>query len=89
MEIWTEVLGEEVAAVHFECEDHRYKAVAVPLEDEVYEEAVEPALDYLAERAAVKQFIRQSRAMRNDIEQRRNARETLKAAGYEESEIPL
>ena len=89
MEVWTEILGEKVAAVHFECDDHRYKAVAVPLEDEVYEYEVRGALDYLEDRAASKRFIRRSRAMREDIKQKERARSRLVEAGYDESEIPL
>jgi len=87
MEVWTEVLTEDVAVVHFECADYRYTVAVVPLESGMYEHEVPYALDYVAERAVARQFIRESKAMRRDIDQRKRARKRLREAGYDEHEI--
>lgn len=89
MEVWTEILNENAAAVHFECDDHRYKAVAVPLSDDATIDEYHDVMDYLEERALMKQFIRQSRRMRENVEKRQEARETLNRAGYDLDEIPI
>lgn len=92
MKVWSEIVSEDVIATHFECDDHRYQSVIVPIGEVAHRNIIEE-LTYLEKRAARKRQVREMRNWRESVEknmeERQGARERLKEAGYDESDIPL
>jgi hypothetical protein len=77
MEVWTEILTEDIADVHV-----GDRHVLVPLADDVSEGHVRQVMDTVLAREHAR-----SRQLREELEQQRRMRETLEAAGYDPSEV--
>jgi len=79
MEVWTEILTEDIGDVHV-----GDRHVLVPLADDVSEGHVRQVMDAVLAREHAREW---SRQLREDLEQQRRMRETLEAAGYDPSEV--
>jgi hypothetical protein len=79
MDVWTEILTEDVADVHVG-DSH----VVVPIADDVSERHVRQVMDAIVVREEARRF---NRELREQLAQQRRMRETLEDAGYHPSEV--
>jgi hypothetical protein len=90
MTMWTEITGENTGVVHV---DGRH--VIFPIfgfrhaEPRVMEQEVREVTDMLERREAAQRVTERLREVREGIEEQQRARERIKDAGYDMSEVPL
>lgn len=89
MDVWTEILNENVAVVHIECDDHRYKAVLTALAEDVSEHDIDTAHHYAERVATLKSIARDLHDTRMEMKEREEVREQIIDAGYDPEDVPL
>lgn len=78
MEVWTEIVTEDIADVHV-----AGKHVLVPLAEDVAERDVRQVMDVIRARSAWEDQLREMRKLNEQLEQQRRVRERLKGTEYE------
>lgn len=83
MAVWIEILNERFGITHVDDVTVLF-AIGDVTEDEIYE-----TIHFIEHRAARQHVKREAEQIATEIEQKREARQQIEAAGYDTEQIPL